>query len=290
MTAPIAPFLADQIYRSLMEATGLEAHGSVHIAKMPDAHNELIQSEREARMEVAQRIVGIVRSMRAKTNLKTRQPLSRIAIPAAPAVRQLIEQMNDVILEEINVKRIEFVDESSPIVRKTANPNFKAIGPKFGKNVNAVAKRIREMSSAEVNELEKTGSFSTQVNGNGVSVTLEDLTITAQSIEGWLVDSEAGLTVALDTTLTPELINEGLAREFVNRVQNMRKDSGLAVTDRIRIRFEAPVRVQEAVSRMSDYVKTETLADDVTIGRNGAEHWTEWEIEGDPCGIGISKA
>jgi isoleucyl-tRNA synthetase len=290
MTAPIAPFLADQIYRSLMEASRLEAHGSVHIAKMPDARTELIQPELEARMEVAQRIVGIVRSMRAKTNLKTRQPLSRIAIPASPTVRKLIEQMNDVILEEINVKAIEFVDESSPVVRKTANPNFKAIGPKFGKSVNAVAKRIREMSSAEVNELEKTGSFSTQVNGNGVSITLEDLTITAQSIEGWLVDSEGELTVALDTTLTPELVNEGLAREFVNRVQNMRKDSGLAVTDRIRIRFEAPARVQEAVSRMSDYVKSETLADDVAIGRNGAEHWTEWEIEGDPCGIGISKA
>jgi isoleucyl-tRNA synthetase len=290
MTAPIAPFLADQIYRSLMEASRLEAHGSVHIAKMPDARTELIQPELEARMEVAQRIVGIVRSMRAKTNLKTRQPLSRIAIPASPAVRKLIEQMNDVILEEINVKAIEFVDESSPVVRKTANPNFKAIGPKFGKSVPAVAKRIREMSSAEVNELEKTGSFSTQVNGNGVSVTMEDLTITAQSIEGWLVDSEGGLTVALDTTLTPELVNEGLAREFVNRVQNMRKDSGLAVTDRIRIRFEAPTRVQEAVSRMSDYVKSETLADDVAIGRDGAEHWTEWEIEGDPCGIGISKA
>jgi isoleucyl-tRNA synthetase len=257
---------------------------------MPESRKELIQVELEARMETAQRVVGIVRSMRARTSLKTRQPLSRIAIPASPEVRRLIEQMNDVILEEVNVRTIEFVDESSPIVRKTANPNFKVIGPKFGKNVNAVAKRIREMSSPEVNQLDKAGSFSTEVNGTAVSVALEDVTITAQSMEGWLVESDAGLTVALDTTLTPDLINEGLAREFVNRVQNMRKDSGFAVTDRIRIRFEAPARVQEAVTRMSDYVKSETLANEIAVGRDSAEHWTKWEIEGDQCEIGISKA
>src|SRR5262249_27234731 len=171
-----------------------------------------------------------------------------------------------------------FVDESSPIVRKTANPNFKVIGPKFGKSVNAVAKRIREMSSAEVNELDKTGSFSTEVNGMPVVVVVEDVTITAQSMEGWLVDSDGKLTVALDTTLTPELVNEGLAREFVNRIQNMRKDSGFAVTDRIRIRFEATARVQEAVTRMSEYVMSETLANDIQAGKDGAEHWTKWEI------------
>jgi isoleucyl-tRNA synthetase len=240
-------------------------------------------------MDIAQRVVGIVRSMRSKTNLKTRQPLSRIAIPASPEIRKFIEQMNEVILEEINVKTIEFVDESSPIVRKTATPNFKVIGPKFGKSVNAVAKRIRELSSAEVSQLEKNGSFTTELNGLPLTVIPEDVTITAQSIEGWLVDSDGGLTVALDTKLTAELVNEGLAREFVNRVQNMRKDSGFAVTDRIRIRFEAPARVQEAVTRMSNYVMSETLANEVTVGRDGAEHWTKWDIEGDECEIGISK-
>jgi isoleucyl-tRNA synthetase len=289
ITAPIAPFLADEIYRSLMQATGREAHESVHIAPIPGPRKELIRAELEARMDIAQRVVGIVRSMRSKTNLKTRQPLSRIAIPASPEIRKFIEQMNDVILEEINVKTIEFVDESSPIVRKTATPNFKVIGPKFGKNVNAVAKRIRELPSAEVNQLEKNGSFTIELNGMAVTVVPEDLIVTAQSIEGWLVDSDGGLTVALDTKLTPELVNEGLAREFVNRVQNMRKDSGFAVTDRIRIRFEAPARVQEAVTRMSDYVMSETLANEVTAGRDGAEHWTKWDIEGDECEIGISK-
>jgi isoleucyl-tRNA synthetase len=289
MTAPIAPFLADEIYRALIEPTRRENHESVHIAMMPEPQKEWINEELEQRMDVAQRVVGLVRSMRAKTSLKTRQPLSRIAIPTSSQVRRLIEQMNDVILEEVNVKSIEFVDESSPIVRKSASPNFKVIGPKFGKNVNAVAKRIREMSSPEVNELDKNGVFSTEVNGVAVTVTKEDVSISAQSMEGWLVDSDEGLTVALDTSLTPELVKEGLAREFVNRVQNMRKDAGYEVTDRIRIRFLSAPKIQDAVIAMSDYVTSETLATDVAVGRDGAEHWTNWDIEGESCEIGISK-
>ncbi|HYR83592.1 MAG TPA: isoleucine--tRNA ligase [Terriglobia bacterium] len=290
MTAPIAPFIADEIYRSLMAETRREPFESVHIAPMVESRKELINPELENRMDVAQRVVGLVRTMRTKTSLKTRQPLSRIAIPASPDTRRLIEKMNDVILEEINVKAIEFIDESSPIVRKTASANFKVIGPRFGKQVNAVAKRIKEMSSAEVVQLEQTGAFSTEVNGAPVEITRDDVSVAAQSIEGWLVESTDGLTVALDTTLTPELVNEGLAREFVNRVQNMRKDAGLQVTDRIRIHYESSNRVAEAIGRMSEYIKSETLATQLTAGRDGAEHWEKWDIDGEPCEIGISKA
>jgi isoleucyl-tRNA synthetase len=290
MTAPIAPFMADEIYRSLISETRREPFESVHIAPMIEARKELINPELESRMDVAQRVVGLVRSMRTKTSLKTRQPLFRIAIPASPDTRRLIEKTNDVILEEINVKAIEFIDASSPIVRKTANANFKVIGPRFGKQVNAVAKRIKEMSSAEVVQLEQNGTFSTEVNGTPITITRDDVTISAQSIEGWLVESADGLTVALDTTLTAELINEGLAREFVNRVQNMRKDAGLRVTDRIRIHFESSNRVAEAIGRMSEYIKSETLATQLTAGRDGAEHWEKWDIDGESCEIGISKA
>jgi len=290
MTAPLAPFVSDHIYRALMSETKRETFESVHIAPMVAPQKDLVNPEMERRMDVAQRVVGIVRSMRAKTNLKTRQPLSRIAVPASSETRRLIEQMNDVILEEINVKAIEFIDESSPIVRKTATANFKIIGPKFGKLVNAVAKRIIEMSSAEVIQLDQTGSFGTEVNGAPVTIQREDVSIAAQSIEGWLVESEQGLTVALDTTLTPELVHEGMAREFVNRVQNMRKEAGLSVTDRIRIYFESSSRVADAVNRMSDYIKSETLATQVHSGRDGAEHWQSWEIDGESCEIGISKA
>jgi len=290
MTAPIAPFMADEIYRSLISETRREPFESVHIAPMIEARKELINPELESRMDVAQRVVGLVRSMRTKTSLKTRQPLFRIAIPASPDTRRLIEKTNDVILEEINVKAIEFIDASSPIVRKTANANFKVIGPRFGKQVNAVAKRIKEMSSAEVVQLEQNGTFSTEVNSTPITITRDDVTISAQSIEGWLVESADGLTVALDTTLTAELINEGLAREFVNRVQNMRKDAGLQVTDRIRIHFESSNRVAEAIGRMSEYIKSETLATQLTAGRDGAEHWEKWDIDGESCEIGISKA
>ena len=290
MMAPFAPFLSDEIYRALMSETHRERFESVHIAPMVASSEKLINPDLERRMDVAQRVVSIVRTMRANTNLKTRQPLARIAVPASDETRRLIEQMNDVILEEINVKRIEFIDESSPIVRKTATANFRIIGPKFGKLVNAVAKRIKEMSSSEVIHLDQTGTFSSEINGTPVTISREDVSIAAQSIEGWLVESAEGLTVALDTTLTPELINEGLAREFVNRVQNMRKDAGLSVTDRIRIYFESSNRLSEAVTRMSDYIKSETLATQVYAGRDSAEHWQQWEIDGEPCGIGISKA
>src|SRR6185436_14719035 len=186
-------------------------------------------------------------------------------------------------------KAIEFIDESSPIVRKTATANFKLIGPKFGKQVNAVAKRIKEMTSAEVVAFDRSGTFSTDVNGNPVTIVRDDVTINAQSIEGWLVDSSEGLTVALDTSLTPELVNEGLAREFVNRVQNMRKDAGLSVTDRIRISFESTSRLADAFMKNSKYIQSETLATQIQSGRNGAEHWQKWEIDGEACEIGISK-
>jgi isoleucyl-tRNA synthetase len=289
MTAPLAPFLADEIYRALMSKTRRESFESVHIAPMIVSNKDLINPELERRMDIAQKVVSVVRTMRAKTNLKTRQPLARIAVPASAETRRLIEKMNDVILEEINVKAIEFIDESSPIVRKTATANFKTIGPKFGKQVNAVAKRIKEMTSAEVVQLDQTGTFTAEVNSTPIKIVREDVTIAAQSIEGWLVESAEGLTVALDTTLTPELVNEGLAREFVNRVQNMRKDAGLSVTDRIRIYFESSEKVAAAISRMSDYIKSETLATQVFTGRDSAQHWEKWEIDGEPCEIGISK-
>jgi isoleucyl-tRNA synthetase len=146
------------------------------------------------------------------------------------------------------------------------------------------------MAPAEVIELEGAGKLSLEMNGGPVTIGRDDVTIAAQSIEGWLVESSDGLTVALDTTLTPELVKEGLAREFVNRVQNMRKVAGLSVTDRIRIYFESSGPLADAVARMSEYIKSETLATQVNAGQDSAEHWQQWEIEGEPCGIGISRA
>ena len=241
-------------------------------------------------MELAQRVVYLVRSMRSRSELKVRQPLARISIPASDAVRNLVGGVRTLILDEINVKDIEFVDERSPIIQKSASPNFRRLGPRFGKNVNSVARRVRSMTTDEINQIETSGSFRTEVDGTSVDIDLDDLSITTRDIEGWMVESADGLTVALDTTLTPELRDEGMAREFVNRVQNMRRDAGLEITDRILIGFKAGEQLSKAILNMSDYVMSETLALAVESNRLETDHKARWEIDGQGCEIGISKA
>ncbi len=290
MMAPIAPFVSDELYRCLMEATGREKHPSIHVAPMIEPQSDRIDENLERRMELAQSIVFLVRSMRSRSGLKVRQPLSRIAIPVSDDVRDPIERTREVILEEINVKEIEFIDDDSPLVQKSATPNFRRLGPRFGKAVNAVANRIRSMSKEEILQLESRGSFETEVGGNAVTIEGEDVSVAAKDIEGWMVESRDGLTVAIDTALTPDLVDEGLAREFVNRVQNMRKDAGLEVTDRIRIGVKADDNLTRAILELSDYVMSETLAVAVDTERVEADHQARWEIDGLTCEIGISKA
>ena len=290
MMAPIAPFLSDEIYRCLMERTGRETSASVHLARMIAPREERVDEDLEKRMELAQRVVYLVRSMRSRSELKVRQPLARISIPASDTVRNLVGGVRTLILDEINVKDIEFVDESSPIIQKSASPNFRRLGPRFGKNVNSVARRVRSMTTDEINQIETSGSFRTEVDGTSVDIDLDDLSVTTRDIEGWMVESADGLTVALDTTLTPELRDEGMAREFVNRVQNMRRDAGLEITDRILIGFKAGEQLSKAILNMSDYVMSETLALDVESDRLETDHKARWEIDGQGCEIGISKA
>ena len=290
MMAPIAPFLSDEIYRCLMERTGRETSASVHLARMIEPREVRVDEDLEKRMELAQRVVYLVRSMRSRSELKVRQPLARISIPASDAVRNLVGGVRNLILDEINVKDIEFVDERSPIIQKSASPNFRRLGPRFGKNVNSVARRVRSMTTDEINQIETTGSFRTEVDGTSVDIDLDDLSVATRDIEGWMVESADGLTVALDTTLTPELRDEGMAREFVNRVQNMRKDAGFEITDRILIGFEADEQLSQAILNMSDYVMSETLALHVETDRFETVHQARWEINGQACDIGISKA
>ena len=289
MMAPVAPFLSDELYRCLVEGTGLEDHASIHVAPMIEPSKELIDVDLERRMDVAQRVVFLVRSMRSRSGLKVRQPLARIFIPVSDEVRHLVARTRDVILDEINVKEIEFVEEDSPLIEKSATPNFRQLGPRFGKRVNQVAARIRQMTQAEITEFERDGRFETEVDGTTVTLKGEDLSTTTKDIEGWMVESANGLTVALDTKLTSELIDEGFAREFVNRVQNMRKDAGLEVTDRIRVEFKAADRLADAIRNMSDYVRSETLALAVESNESESEYQSECEIGGQVCQIRISR-
>ena len=289
MMAPVAPFLSDQIYRALMSETRREPYDSVHLSPMAESRPELIDGELELRMSLAQRVVVLVRSIRSKANLKVRQPLARIAIPASTDLQKQVLRIEDVILDEINVKRIEFMDETSAIIRKTAAPSFRQIGPKFGKLASAVGQRIRALSQDEIAHLERHGTLRTEVAGTTVALGVDDVAISTGSMHGWMVESADGLTVALDTALTPELRGEGLAREFVNRVQHLRKDAGLSVTDRIRIQFESSERLSEAVHAMADYVMAETLAVTIEPGKAETGRWIRLEIDREVCEIGISK-
>ncbi len=290
LSAPFAPFLTEELYRNLNSVTRREEHESVHLAMLPEVEERVIDLALERRMERAERIVELVRAIRMKANLKVRQPLRRIIIPiAAEDERQEILQMQEIICDEINVKRIEFVTDDSGIVKKRAKANFKSIGPKFGKSVKQIAERIKEMDGAEIAELERNGWYELPANGATYRIGTEDVEIVREDIEGWLVESDGKLTVALDTELTDELIDEGLAREFVNRIQNMRKDAGLDVTDRIAIYYRASGRLAGALQRMREYITTETLAVEFVSDFKPGIHSSTQDINGEPVDVAIER-
>jgi isoleucyl-tRNA synthetase len=290
LMAPFAPFLAEQLYRNLNEVTGLEQFSSVHLATMPTAVEASIDADLESRMEHAEKIVMLVRAMRMKSNLKVRQPLRRIILPIAhEREREEVRQMEEVILDEINVKAVEYVTDESGLVGKKARANFKSIGPKFGKSVQNIAQRIKKMSVMEIGELERNGTFRLPVNGETVTVTKEDVDIVREDIAGWLVESDGDVTVALDTTLDDRLLAEGFAREFVNRVQNMRKDAGFEVTDRINIYCKAPEKLQSVLESMASYIMNETLAVEFSSSYRAGEYASKLDINGEEIDVGIER-
>ena len=290
LMAPFAPFLADEFYRSLNSVAKREDSDSVHLAAFPRVEQGVVDRELEQRMERAIKIVGLVRAMRMKSNLKVRQPLKKIILPIAnEGDRAAIKRMEEVILEEINVKQIEYVTDDSGIVKKKAKPNFRSLGQKFGKGVQPVAARIRELTGKEIGELERTGSLNVPVNGAEYAITREDIEILHEDLQGWMVESDGPVTVALDTELTEELVEEGLAREFVSRIQNIRKDSGLEVMDRIRIYVESSDRMAKALKRMSGYVMQETLAVELSTTPPPALPLAGEEINDERVSIAIEK-
>ena len=290
LMAPFAPFLADVLYGNLNGATGLESAGSVHLTLLPEVDENVIDTDLERRMERAIKIVSLVRAMRMKSNLKVRQPLRKIILPiASEPDRESVKQMEDVILEEINVKQIEYVTDDSGIVKKKAKPNFRSLGAKFGKGVQPIAARIREFTASEIGELERLGSLTIPVNGAQFTIVREDIEILHEDIRGWMVESDGTITVALDTELNDELIDEGLAREFVSRVQNLRKAAGLEVTDRIKIYCNAGTRVNKALERMATYVMQETLAAELTKDPPETVRVSKEDINGEEAIIGIEK-
>ena len=264
--APIAPFFMDRLYLDLNSATKKEAFESVHLAEFPEFDISFVDKSLERKMESAQTISSLVLSLRAKEKIKVRQPLQKIMIPVdSKRQKEEILAVSNLIKHEVNVKEIELLDDASDILVKHIKPNFKTLGPRFGKDMKLIANTISKLSSEDIKKIEQTGSFDVDINGKIVTLDLDDFEITSQDIEGWLVANEGTLTVALDVTITDELRKEGIARELVNRIQNLRKDSGFEVTDRIDVKLQKDDDMVNAINHNLEYIKTETLTEDIEI-------------------------
>jgi len=262
--APVAPFFMDNLYKDLTAATQTENFESIHLADFPKADATIIDSDLERKMQKAQQISSMVLSLRKKEMIKVRQPLQKIMIPVLDnQQREDIEAVKDLILSEVNIKDVELLDDASGVLVKNIKPNFKVLGPRFGKNMKLVGAEIQKFNQEDILSLERDGKISIKIEENLVDLTIEDVEISSQDIEGWLVVNQGGLTVALDVTISEELKNEGIARELVNRVQNLRKDSGLEITDKIKLSILTNDILINAVDKNQDYIKSETLTNEL---------------------------
>jgi len=275
LTAPIAPFFSDWLYRALNTAGIAEgqAHSSVHLTAWPKAQTHAIDPKLEHSMALAQQVCSLVLSLRKKEKIKVRQPLQKILFPAdKPEVKEAVQHMSELICSEVNVKEIEFVSANHPSLVKSIKPNFKTLGKKLGADMKAMAAIVQAFGQDQIRQLENDGNIEVSLNGNPTQLLLEDVDIATQDMPGWLVASENGATVALDITITDELHREGMAREFVNRVQNLRKDIGLDLTDRIQVLFKGDPAVQESVNHFNTYICGEVLAHAIQITTEDSEH------------------
>jgi len=266
LAAPIAPFYMDRIYCDLHTASVGDAQESVHLADFPKHDPKYIDRKLEKKMEMAQKISSMVLGLRRKVNIKVRQPLNKIMIPVTNgSIREQVEAVRNLIMSEVNVKEIEFLSDTSDVLIKKIKPNFKTLGPRFGKQMKAIAAAIGQLSQQDISKFEMQESFNLALDNDTHLLTLDDVEIISEDIPGWLVAYEGTLTVALDINVTPELKAEGIARELINRIQNLRKDSGLDVTDKIYIQIQSHNAVDEAVKIHRDYIGSQTLAQQINL-------------------------
>ena len=285
LMSPVAPFYADQLFRDLLgEAAGAEQSGkgnavSVHLSLLPAADTSLIDEDLEARMDYAQRLSSLTLSLRKADNLRVRQPLQKILVPATdPEAQRRITAVADIIKNETNVKEVELLTDGD-FLKKSIKPNFRVLGKKVGKMMKDVAARVNQMTAEEINMLETAGGYVLTVGAEEVGITLDDVIIATEDIPGWKVATDGELTVALDVTITEELAKEGLARELVNRIQNLRKEQGFEVTDRIRVRLQGSEAVEAAASAYREYIVEEVLADSLVL--DGDVAGTALELPGE---------
>jgi len=266
LAAPIAPFYMDRLFSDLNDVTGRHKEKSVHLALFPEYDETLIDKALEERMDIAQKVSSMILGLRRKVSIKVRQPLARIMVPVPDKYfREKFEAVKDLILAEVNVKGVEYIDDTASILVKKIKPNFKTLGPRYGKLMKEISNIISELKPQEIVEFENTGNHNININGQQIVLTTEDVEIISEDIPGWQVANDGKLTVALDITVSDELRYEGVAREFVNRIQNIRKENGFDVTDKITVLIEDHEFVREAVKRHASYIASQTLATTVDL-------------------------
>ncbi|MFW5916220.1 MAG: isoleucine--tRNA ligase [Bacteroidota bacterium] len=280
LMAPIAPFYADKLFKDLNRATGLHKEESVHLSMFPESSDNHINKDLEDKMDIAQRISSMVLSLRRKVNIKVRQPLNKILLPVfSDDFKQKFEAVKNLVLTEVNVKNVEYISDTSELLIKKVKPNFKKLGPKYGRLMKQISTAMNNMEQKDILQLEKEGRYYLNIDGQTLPITPDDVEITSEDIPGWLVFTDGELTVALDITITEELKQEGIAREFVNRIQNLRKDKNFKVTDKIRIHIQSHNQLDEAIEKHKDYIGNQTLAESVNLVDSLNNHADEIEID-----------
>jgi isoleucyl-tRNA synthetase len=284
LAAPIAPFYTDQLYRDLMRT-----EQSIHLTDFPKVNPKYIDQDLEEQINTARTLTSLALSLRKKEQIKVRQPLQKMIIPVKNEVeRQRIERITEQLKAEINIKEVELLDDANSLLVKEVKPNFKQLGPRFGKDVKVVVGFIQNLTSDQINQLEEIGSLEFQLNEKNINLVRTDIEVFFKDIEGWQVAQGSGMTVALDITLTEELKQEGIARELVNRIQNFRKDNGLEVIDKIAIYLEKEPQLEAAVVKNKQHILLETLAMSLTF-ETSLEGGVELEFEDIKTAIRIKK-
>ncbi|GGE96779.1 Isoleucyl-tRNA synthetase [Chishuiella changwenlii] len=289
--SPIAPFFMDRLYKDLNEATGRNSAESVHLADFPVVDESLIKTELEEQTHLAQTATSMILSLRKLSDNKVRQPLQKVMIPVLnDSMKAKLEAVSELLKQEVNVKEIQLLtnEEASNLLVKSIKPNFKTLGPKYGKEMKAISAATAQITDEQIVKLEQTGEIDLLIDNKTLTLNLEDFEIATKDIPGWTVASNSNLTVALDLNLTDELINEGVARELVNRIQNLRKESGLEVTDKIILNLKNEESIVNAVRENKDYICSETLAEDLVL-QDDVKNGTEIEINGILTQISITK-
>ena len=289
LMAPISPFYADKLYSDLTAATGRD-NKSVHLSLFPVFNEALINKDLEERMKIAQDMTSMILALRRKVNIKVRQPLTAIMVPVVSETqKEQIEAVKELVLNEVNVKEIKFVDDTEGILVKRVKPDFKKLGPRYGKIMKQLAAAIANMEQHDISMFEKAGSFTFNIDGAEAVVVLNDVEIISEDIPGWLVANEGNITVALDITVTEELKQEGIARELVNRIQNMRKSGGLEITDKICVTIEKCDETDKAVEVYGEYIAKQVLANSITVAETMPENATDIDFDGFVLKIAITK-